>query len=133
MKVAPAPNADCPLWLQFLFEATGGDAEMARFLQQWAGYTLTGDTREHALVFVFGSGGNGKSVFLNVLTGILADYAATGTGGVQPLVVDATIDRVGADFVEVAAHSAGETRRRAEVREVELLPLAAIAVVRRSV
>jgi len=29
-----------------------------------------------ALVFVYGLGGNGKSVFLNTVTGILADYAA---------------------------------------------------------
>ena len=50
---------------------------MIRFLQQWCGYSLTGDTSEHALVFVHGPGGNGKSVFLNVSTGILGDYAAT--------------------------------------------------------
>ena len=75
--IAPTDNADCPLWSRFLTETTGGDEEMIRFLRQWAGYCLTGDTREHALVFVFGPGGNGKSVFLNVLTGILGDYAAT--------------------------------------------------------
>lgn len=75
--VAPAKTADCPRWLAFLDEATGGDHELIRFLQQWAGYSLTADTREHALVFVYGLGGNGKSVFLNALTGILASYAAT--------------------------------------------------------
>lgn len=74
---APAHAPDCPRWLQFLEEATGGDAEDIRFLQQWCGYSLTGDTREHALIFVYGPGGNGKSVFLNVLTGIMADYATT--------------------------------------------------------
>ena len=42
-------------------------------------YCLTGVTREHALVFVYGPGGNGKSVFLNVITSILKDYAATAT------------------------------------------------------
>ena len=64
--VAPAEQATCPLWLQFLDEATGSDASLIRFLQQWCGYALTGDTREHALVFVYGPGGNGKSVFLNI-------------------------------------------------------------------
>jgi hypothetical protein len=49
------------------------------------------------------------------------------------VVVDATIDRVGADFVEVAAHAPGEVRRRDEVRESELIPLGALAAVRRSV
>ena len=52
---------------------------MVRFLQQWFGYSLTADVTEQALVFVFGPGGNGKSVFINVLTGIMGDYAATPT------------------------------------------------------
>lgn len=75
--VAPAPNAGCPRWLAFLDEATGGDAELIRFLRQWCGYALTGLTREHALVFVYGPGGNGKSILLNVMTGILGAYATT--------------------------------------------------------
>jgi putative DNA primase/helicase len=75
--VAPAERADCPLWLQFLEEATGGDADLILFLQQWSGYALTGATREQALVFIYGPGGNGKSVFLKVLTEILNAYAAT--------------------------------------------------------
>ena len=74
---APSDQIDCPRWLQFLDETFGGDAEIVRFAQQWAGYSLTGDTREHALVFGYGGGGNGKSVFLNVITGIMQDYAVT--------------------------------------------------------
>ena len=77
VSVAPLATADCPLWLRFLHDATGGDTGMIRFMRQWAGYGLTGDTREHALVFVFGDGGNGKGVFINVLTGIMAAYATT--------------------------------------------------------
>jgi putative DNA primase/helicase len=72
---APAVIADCPLWLRFLEDATGGDAAMINFLQQWCGYSLTGDVSEQALVFTHGPGGNGKGVFLNTLTAILADYA----------------------------------------------------------
>lgn len=74
--VAPA-DAGCPLWLTFLNHTTGGDAALIRFLQQWCGYSLTGDTSEHALLFVFGPGGNGKSVFLETLAYILGDYATT--------------------------------------------------------
>ena len=48
---------------------------MQRFLQQWCGYCLTADVREQALVFLYGPGGNGKTVFVNTLVGILADYA----------------------------------------------------------
>nr|WP_283842044.1 phage/plasmid primase, P4 family [Bradyrhizobium sp. KB893862 SZCCT0404] len=69
-------NTGCPLWLNFLKEATNGDDELIRFLQQWCGYALTGDTSEHALLFVYGPGGNGKSVYLNTTSHILHDYAA---------------------------------------------------------
>jgi putative DNA primase/helicase len=76
--VTPSDDAGCPRWLQFLAETTGDDGELVRFLQQWCGYCLTGVTREHALVFVYGPGGNGKSVFVNVKMGVLGDYAVTG-------------------------------------------------------
>lgn len=75
--VTPADTAECPLWLCFLDETFGHDAAMVRFVQQWAGYSLTGLTQEHALVFGFGDGGNGKSVFVNVHVGVAADYAVT--------------------------------------------------------
>ena len=64
---------------------------------------------------------------------LAAPGGASADAGPGPLTVDATIDRVGVDFVEVAAHAAGEARRRDEVREVELIPLAVLAAVRRSV
>ena len=74
--VAPLDD-ECPLWLKFLDDATGGDHEFIRFLQQWCGYCLTGVTREHALVFVYGPGGNGKSVFLNIVRRIFDHYVKT--------------------------------------------------------
>lgn len=74
--VAPAPSISCPTWLRFLEEATGRNDALIRFLGQWAGYCLTGSTREHALLFLHGGGGNGKSVFLNTIAAIMGDYAA---------------------------------------------------------
>lgn len=73
----PTNSSDCPLWQDFLWEATGGDTELITFLQQWSGYCLTGVTQEHALVFVHGGGGNGKSVFMNTVAGILGTYSTT--------------------------------------------------------
>lgn len=70
-------RGDPERWLAFLAETLHGDAEAIRFLQQWSGYCLTGDTREHALLFAHGPGGNGKGVFTNTLVAILADYATT--------------------------------------------------------
>ena len=75
--VAPAPTADCPQWLAFLDQVTNGDAEFVGFLKRWFGYTLTGITREHALLFMFGDGGNGKSVTLTTLSGAMGAYAVT--------------------------------------------------------
>lgn len=62
-------------WRRFLDEATGEDPEMIRYLQQVAGYALTAETSEQALFFVYGPGGNGKSVFVNTLRGIMGTYA----------------------------------------------------------
>ncbi len=76
-KVTTAtPSGDCTIWRQFLVEVTGGDADLQAYLQRMAGYTLTGSTQEHALFFLYGTGANGKSVFVNTLATILGDYAA---------------------------------------------------------
>jgi P4 family phage/plasmid primase-like protien len=40
------------------------------------GFALTGSTQEHALFFLYGTGANGKLVFVNTLATILGDYAA---------------------------------------------------------
>jgi hypothetical protein len=68
----------------------------------------------------------------NVLRAIARDRSAVRLHLSSGATLDATLDRVGADFIEVAAHPAGEPRRRGEVRDVELVPLAAIAAVRRA-
>ncbi|KFX79985.1 phage/plasmid primase, P4 family [Ralstonia solanacearum] len=66
----------CPAWLAFIADITGGNTDLAAYLQRVVGYCLTGVTSEHALFFLYGTGANGKSVFVNVLTTILGDYAA---------------------------------------------------------
>lgn len=74
--VAPAKKP-CPLWGRFLSEVTQEDEGLKQFLQRWCGYCLTGDTREHALIFLYGPGGNGKSVLLNTISQLMGDYATT--------------------------------------------------------
>ena len=68
-------NKPAPRWEQFIRETTGGDEDFADYLQRVAGYCSTGLTTEQAFFFVFGSGGNGKSVFLDTLRSVLGDYA----------------------------------------------------------
>jgi putative DNA primase/helicase len=72
---AVGPDGACPRWLQFLQEITGGDVELQAYLKRLIGYSLIGEVREHVLVFLYGTGGNGKGVFLNTITGLLGDYS----------------------------------------------------------
>lgn len=74
-QVSVDRDSDCRRWKAFLHEATGGNPDLEAYLQRLAGYCLTGATDEHAVVFVYGPGGNGKSVCLNTLTHVLGDYA----------------------------------------------------------
>jgi putative DNA primase/helicase len=66
-----------PRWSNFLDTVTEADEERIGFLQRFAGYCLTGLTREHVLLFIYGPGGNGKGVFVNTLAAIMGDYAVT--------------------------------------------------------
>lgn len=78
--VTPTEATACPTWLAFLQRVTGGDRAMIDYLQAVAGYALVGVVTEHVLLFLWGSGANGKTTFLNVLTGIMGTYA-----GVAPM------------------------------------------------
>lgn len=71
------PGGDCPQWMAFLSDIAGGDVDLQAYLQRMVGYCLTGVTSAHALFFLYGTGANGKSVFANVISTILGDYAAT--------------------------------------------------------
>lgn len=73
-SVAPAVEPRCPRWLQFLDESMEGDQEAVDHLQLLAGNSLTGHTRDQKFPFFLGAGGNGKSVFINVLQHAMGDY-----------------------------------------------------------
>jgi putative DNA primase/helicase len=74
---AAGPGGDCSMWRSFLDRVTDGSSELQAFLQRVIGYCLTGSVKEHALVFLYGTGANGKSVFLSTIAGLLGDYAKT--------------------------------------------------------
>lgn len=76
--VAYDPDARSDLWEGFLQRVTCGDLALQRFLQQVAGYALTGSTREEKLLFVYGPARSGKSTFLGALQATLGeDYSHT--------------------------------------------------------
>jgi putative DNA primase/helicase len=73
------PGSDCPRWLKFLAEVTDDDPALMGYLARLAGYCLTGKTNEQMFAFIHGPGGNGKSVFVQIIAAVLGDYAATAT------------------------------------------------------
>jgi putative DNA primase/helicase len=74
-RTGAEPGGECPRWRQFLAEITDRDEDLQAYLQRMAGYCLTGITTEHVMFFAYGTGANGKSVFINTLAGVWGDYA----------------------------------------------------------
>lgn len=69
-------DSDCPAWKSFLNTVFGGDPEMIRYIQKAVGYSLSGSTSEQCVFFLYGTGRNGKSTFLDIIRAMLGDYAA---------------------------------------------------------
>lgn len=61
------PDSKCRRWDQFLVELEF-DTETIKHLQEWAGYVFYPETRIQKCLYLQGSGRNGKSVFLEVLS-----------------------------------------------------------------
>ena len=72
--IAPDLSCSIALWCSFLDRVCKGDTEFISFLRRVVSYSLTGLTTEHALFFCYGTGANGKSTFINAVTGCIGDY-----------------------------------------------------------
>jgi hypothetical protein len=66
------------------------------------------------------------------LRGIVRDRSPVALTLIDGSTATGTLDRVGADFVEVAEHAPGEPRRRDAVQAVRTYPLTSLVVVRRA-
>ena len=73
-QTAVSPGGACPRWRKFLQQITDGDTELQQYLQRVAGYCLDRRDHEQQLFFFYGSGGNGKGVWVLTISGILNDY-----------------------------------------------------------
>ena len=63
------PNADCPKWINFLDEMQP-DAEAQKVLSEYMGYVFTRHLKPEKVLVLYGSGGNGKSVFFDIMSAI---------------------------------------------------------------
>lgn len=78
-KLSPVkylPRAKCPEFDGFM-ERVQPDATMRRFIYQWFGLSLTGDTSEQKLAFFYGSGRNGKGTAVELVAHVAGDYAGS--------------------------------------------------------
>jgi putative DNA primase/helicase len=66
---------ECPRWQRFLETITDKNENIIKYLQKAVGYSLTGNTSEQCLFLLYGTGANGKSTFVEVMRGLLNDYA----------------------------------------------------------
>jgi len=67
------PGVDAVLWLDFLNRIFDGDGELVGFVQRLIGMALVGEVQEHVLPIFYGTGANGKSVFVETICGVLGD------------------------------------------------------------
>ncbi len=70
-------HADRSEWNAVLERKTGGDAHLARTLQDSAGYTLAGASHLRALLWAYGPKGTGKSTFAELLQTMLGAQATS--------------------------------------------------------
>jgi len=68
-------NAPCPNWLKFIDTIFQNNQELIEYVQRALGYSISGDTSEQCLFICYGTGQNGKSTFIRVVTEILGSYA----------------------------------------------------------
>lgn len=64
-------NAECPNFIKFLHEIFEDDKERIKLIQQLFGYCLTSSTKAQKAFILQGSGANGKSVLLSILTALV--------------------------------------------------------------
>jgi P4 family phage/plasmid primase-like protien len=117
------PSAQCPLWLSFLDRVFDRDPELIAFMARFVGYTLTGRVDEQVMGILYGTGANGKSVFLETIRTLLADYAHV-TEAATFVVTDANRVRndvaalAGARFVSASEADKGARLSEALVKSV---------------
>jgi len=117
------PNAKCPTWDKFLHEIMGGRLDLISFLYRYLGYSLTGLVSEQKLIFLYGTGANGKSTFLGTIQHLLGGYAKqsapelllSSKNGRHPTEV---ADLLGARFVVSSEIDRGRSLAEASIKQM---------------
>ncbi|MDV6033983.1 MAG: hypothetical protein F9B45_28605 [Phycisphaera sp. RhM] len=115
-------SATCPEWKQTVKLITGNDDDLAIYLQQLFGYSMSGDTGEAILPIAYGDGRNGKSTIWNTLVELLGDYATVAS---ESLLLGKTNEHAsniaalyGKRFVVIAEPDQEQPLREARMKEL---------------
>ena len=71
------PDATAPVWESFIQDVTDDEPIREEILQFIAGYILVPDCRHQKIFLLVGSGGNGKSVYLELIQKLFGDRNVT--------------------------------------------------------
>lgn len=115
-----AEKSPCPKWEKFVLDICSGDKERAGYLKRAIGYSVTGSTEEQVLFILWGQGSNGKSLFLETLSEILGDYAATTESAVLLKRKNTGVPNDVARLAEKRFVPCGETEQGAELYEAKV-------------
>ena len=85
------PSAECPTWEHFITDVTNDEPISQENLQMIAGYVLFPNCKYQQVFILMGDGGNGKSVYLEVIQKIFGDANVT---HVEPNGLTAEFQRV---------------------------------------
>jgi putative DNA primase/helicase len=118
-----AQDARCPRWERFLDEVFAGDEGLVDYICRAVGYSLTGQTSEQCVFLGFGSGANGKSVFLAILRALGGEYATNTPFSTFELNARASIPNDLAALAGRRLVTASETNEGARLNEGRLKAL----------
>lgn len=63
----------CPIFQKYLETVCEGDRDMKLMLEELLGYLLTNQTKIQSIFYLYGSGKNGKSVFLDIVRELVGE------------------------------------------------------------
>lgn len=70
-------KAECPRFMEYLNTVSCGNKKIQHTLEEIMGYSLTGDVKAQKAFYLTGSGCNGKSVFIDVISLLVGEKAYT--------------------------------------------------------
>jgi putative DNA primase/helicase len=66
-------NAQYPSFIRFLHQVFEGDIQRIALAQEWVGYLISSETKAQKALILYGTGANGKGVFVDTISALIGD------------------------------------------------------------